>query len=243
MTDSGYCTAEDVRRVLQDVEFTGALAEDANQAVEDAITAQSEWLQETTNRHWYDPNPADALLYSDPLTHSEDALDVPSSPHSGHTQTPKGSASGGPKPRYPVRMSGPYTRVKLSRRDVTDITELLIRDNSGDYEDWVNDKDEGRGEDYYVQVDDADGWSRLYLHTGSLGRLASYGSAVIATYEYGIEGITDTVRRAVAFRAAAELIIDDEASIGIPDQGQLVNVQTKAEQYREKAAELLEIHV
>lgn len=236
----GYCTTEDVRRVLQNAEFSGALAEDANQAVKDAITAQSEWLQETTNRHWYEPG-GDALVYDEPLDHTE-TLDVPSSPHADHTQMFHG---GGPnrQPRYPKRFGGPYTRVRLTRRDVTDVTELLVRDSSGDVTDWTDEKDEGRGEDYYLQVASDTGFTRLYLHTGALPRLRDYSAAVTPTYEYGIDGVSDTVRRAVAMRAAAEVVIDDELQTLITDAGQLVNVETKAQQWERQAEELLEVHL
>jgi len=132
----GYCTVEDVRRTLQDAELTGALAEDDERAVVQAITAQSEWLRATTGRHWYEPDGIE-----------EDTHDlVP--------------------------------------------TELKSRD----------------GEEHDI----------------------------------GDEGIPGTVRDAVSMRAAAKLVIDDEASISIPDNGQLVNVQTKAQQWREAAEDLLE---
>lgn len=236
----GYCSLEDVRKALQETEVSFGDAELDEDFVEAAITAQTEWLQETTNRHWYEPDATDDLLPAEPLTHSHDELDIPSTPHADHVQMQTAAHRGR---RYPVRHAGPYTRVLLSRRDVVEVTELLLRDNTGDVDDWVEKRVEGRGEDYYVQVDDANGASRLYLHTGPLPGLRDYGNAVIATYEYGIDSIPQTVRRAVAFKAGAELLRDDESSIGIPDNGNLVSLDTKADKMEEKANELLEIHV
>lgn len=244
MSEIGYCTLEDVRKALQETDLAFDDAELSHEFVKPAILGQTEWLQETTNRHWFEPGGTDGgegdLLPTDPLTHSHDALDIPSSPHADHAQMQSAAARGR---RYPVRHAGPYTRVLLSRRDVRDVTELLVRDNTGGVTDWVENKDEGRGDDYYLQVDDANGATRLYLHTRSLPTLNDYGAAVTATYEYGIEGITQTVRRAIAFRAAAELLRDDESAIGLPDSGQLVQLDTKADAMEQKAEELLDIHL
>lgn len=53
---TGYCTVDDVRRVLQDTvaEFdSGATGNNQNQVVVDAIQSQTEWLEKTAKRHWY----------------------------------------------------------------------------------------------------------------------------------------------------------------------------------------------
>lgn len=238
MSDVGYCTLEDVREALQETESSFGNAELSEEFVKSAIRGQSEWLQETTNRHWYDPQETDSLLPTEPLEHAHDEQDIPSSPHASHTQAFQRQPA-----RHPVRFAGPYTRVTLTRRDVTDVTELLVRQQNGSVEDWTERYEEGRGEQYYLQSADHSGHTYLYLHTGTLPRLSDYGAAVVATYEYGIEGITSTVRRAVAFKAGAELLRDDESAIGIPDSGQLVNVDTKADKMEQKAHELLEIHL
>ena len=243
MSEIGYCTPDDVRRVMQDASFSGALDEDDNQAVVNAIAAQAEWLQETTNRHWFvaDPGEDESLLPTDPLTHSHDELDVPSSPHADNAQM---QTAAWRQRRYPVRHAGPYTRVKLTRRDIVDVTELLIRDSTGGVTDWVETKTEGRGDDYYVQSADHSGTSYLYLHTGALPRLRDYDNAVVVTYEYGIEGLTRTVRQAVAMRATAHLLApDDDAALGIPDNGNLVAQESKVKALERQAEELLEIHL
>lgn len=257
---TGYCTVEDVRRVLQDSEFTGALSEDNEQVVVDAIVSQSEWLQETTHRHWYESGSITeddhGLIPSSTRTHDEDEQDIPTQAFltTERRTRPRGftfrlddpddpAEQGGFTPR---KFRGPFTRVTLARRDVQSISELLVLHSENGYEDWVTDssKTEGKTGEYYHHVDDSTGLSRLYLDTDSIDDgLENYSSAVVVTYDYGIDGLTGTVRRAVAFRAAAQLIVDDEFVASIPDQGQLVNVETKSERFKNEAEELLEIHL
>lgn len=246
---NGYCKIEDVRKVLQEKELTGELS---GEFILSAIVGQTEWVQETTNRHWFDPNQEayggdygdiygdSPPLPAEPLVHANDELSIPSTKHAGNQQMQVAAAK---QAAYPVRHSGPYTRVKLTRRDVRQITALNVRNNSGGQDDWVADNTEGRGEDYYLQVNSHDGFSYLYLHTRSLPRLPGYGNAVLATYEYGIEGVSNTVRRAVALKAAAQLVLDDDAQIGIPDSGQLVSLESKAQAMERQAEELLDIHM
>lgn len=239
--DAGYCTVEDVREVLQEVSLDGSIA---SEYVVPAILGESEWIQEDTNRHWYAPDGVDGddedIIATDPQTHGHDEKDVPESPHSDNVQ----AFAGRRQVRYPVRFAGPYTRVSLTRRDVSDITELLVRNQAGEYDDWVTNerRSEGRGGDYYVQVDDALGISHLYLNTRSMPRLSDYGAAVVASYEYGIDEITKTVRTATACLAGAHLLRDDEMATAIPDSGQLMQVETKADKLYERGMRLLEIH-
>jgi len=49
----GYCTVDDVRRVFQDPNFSGTLAESNNQLVVDQIAAISSTVEKATKRHWY----------------------------------------------------------------------------------------------------------------------------------------------------------------------------------------------
>jgi hypothetical protein len=51
---TGYCTVNDVRRVFQEAELSGALAESNNQLVVDQIAAVSAPVEKATKRHWYD---------------------------------------------------------------------------------------------------------------------------------------------------------------------------------------------
>jgi len=244
--DVGYCTTEDVRLALREVDLeVGNLDPEF---VRPAILGESEWIQEDTDRHWFAEDGVDnddgdePMVSAEPLTHEYDEQDIPSSPHADNAQAFRGSRRGR-QPRYPARFAGPYTRVGLARRDVIDLEELLVRNQDGSVTDWVEDdrREEGRGEDYYLQVDDSSGRTHLYLHTGSIPRLSDYGAAVTATYSYGTE-ITTTVRRATASLAASDLLRDDEAAISIPDSGQLVPIETKADKLYEKGLRLLEIH-
>lgn len=244
----GYATPEDVRRALQESVRAFDDAELSEEFVLSAIYGQTEWIREKTDRHWFEPDGIEeddeGILPSAPLEYADDELDIPSSPHSDNAQLFRSDING-VRSRYPQRYAGPYTRVRTFRRDVSDISSLLIRNQGGDYNDWVTDdsKSEGRGEDYYTHMIDSTGSSYIYLNTRSLPSLSDYGAAVVATYQYGRDTIPNTVRRAVAFRAGAELLRDDESAVGIPDSGQLVQLDTKADAMESKGNELLEIHL
>lgn len=231
MSQKGYCTVEDVRRLLRERELSGALEEAGNQAVVDAIAAQSEWLQETTNRHWFEPDGVEeddhGIVYAEPLVHDRDVQDIRT----------KSAFLLGEEPE-------PKSSLQLARRDVRELTELLVRNADGGYDDWVDDTDytEGLGADYHVLVDDADGWSDLILDTDTLEDVTDFNRGVIASYEYGIDDLTATVRRGVAALAVLLILADDEAALGIPDNGQLVPADSKINVVREEAERLLEIH-
>lgn len=242
MADVGYCDVEDVRETLQERELSGSVNETL---VEAHILGESEWIQEDTNRHWYDPDAgADSVVGTDTLTHSDDELDVPSSPHAGPGQLFESSETGDVDARYPVRFGGPYTRVSLQRRDVTELTSLLVRASDGSYEDWTDtpEYEEGRGKDYYLQVDDSTGHTYLYLHAGALPPLANYDAAVVASYEYGQASIPKTVRQATASLAGAALLREDEQTTAVPDDGQLVSLDTRADELHDRGMRLLKIH-
>ncbi|MFC7044295.1 hypothetical protein ACFQH6_20745 [Halobacteriaceae archaeon GCM10025711] len=263
MADVGYCTVEDLRRALRKAGLPGDAAQDRDIAL-DAITSQTEWLQEQTHRHWYEPNgiaeDTDDIIPTSPLTHNEDEQDIPTRAFLTTTETDRSSyypptwvdydPDDEDEPEYeemdgltPQQHRGPFTRVTLFRRDVSSISELLVLSTTG-YEDWVANADytEGRTGDYYLHVDDSTGLTRLYLNTDSLDPdLESYAGAVVATYDYGIEGLSDTVRRAVALKAGSDLA--EEAAVRIPENATLYNVETKAEEMERKAMDLLEIHL
>jgi len=58
------------------------------------------------------------------------------------------------------------------------------------------------------------------------------------TFTYGHEGIPAAVRRAVAMRAGATLV--EEAVIEIPSNATVYNIETKADEMRSEADQLLE---
>ena len=265
MAGVGYCTVDDLRRALRDADLPGDAAQDREIAI-DAITGQTEWLQETTHRHWYEPNgldeDTDNIIPTSPLTHNEDEQDIPTRAFLTTAEDDRSSyypptwidsdPNDDPEPDYgemdglsPQQHRGPFTRVSLFRRDVSSLSELLVLSSTG-YEDWVasNEYTEGRTGDYYLHVDDSHGLSQLYLNTESLdSKLKNYAGAVVATYDYGLEGLTTTVRRAVAMRAAAQLLTDDEAALGIPENASMVSAESKVQTLERQAEELLEVHL
>lgn len=246
---TGYCTVDDVRRALQETvsEFdSGAWGEDTNQVVVDAITAQTEWLEKTTKRHWYEPDGIQEddhdLIPTGPKTR-DDEYDIPTGATivSGEVPAPKTA-------------QGDYAKIELARRDAESVSELLVRTGDGSFEDWTSTYSGGTwpealGDDYYLRVNNG-GWSRLYIDTTNLlvededdeYVLDSFANAVYLSFEYGHEGIPQNVRRAVAFRAGAELLMDDQANLGIPENSQLVSTESKKQAMESKAEELLEVY-
>ncbi|MDF9748365.1 hypothetical protein [Natrinema salsiterrestre] len=138
-----------------------------------------------------------------------------------------------------------YTRIRLDRKDVDAINELHVINGDGGYDDWVaeDDYDGGaglthRGEDYWGRVNN-DGISELYLNVHAMDdEIASLSKAVYIDWDYGREGISRTARRAVALFAGAEFT--EEIGTQIPDNAKLYNVETKAEEMRNRAEKLLE---
>lgn len=291
---TGYCTVDDVRRVMQETAANfdaGALGENNNQLVVDAITGLSEYIEKATNRHWYDPTlVGDSsvgdhdLLPTAPQTR-DDEHDLPT--HGGfvhgasefdrYRYRANSDALLESGPRYdrrrkhrrrpkqeiriatgdaaalepPIDESVPaYTRIQLARKDAQAITELSVVNADGGYDDWVaNSSYTGgvgnahRGEDYWLRVNSG-GVSELYLDVHAMDDdIASLSNAVYVAFDYGHIGFPDAVRRGTAFLAASELIIDDEFITSIPDNGQLVNVETKADRWERLGAERLQPYV
>jgi len=157
-------------------------------------------------------------------------------------------ATGGPNAlEPPVDEDIPaYTRIRLERKDVDALNELHVVNEDGGYDDWVADSNytggvgtANRGNDYWARVNSG-GVSELYLDVHSLDDdIASLSNAVYVDYDFGRSGIPRTVRRAVAFRAAADLA--EEAVIEVPSNTTLYNIETKAEELRTQAEELLEV--
>ena len=244
---TGYCTVEDVRRALQETGFNGALGADDEQLVVNTIAGLQEWLEKTTKRHWYEPTGLD-----------EDTHDIiPSSPKSRDDEysIPTGIPVSGQAPK-PKTSQGDYAKIDLARRDAKSISKFLVRTEDGSFEDWTSTYTGGTwpdavGDDYYLRVNNG-GWSRLYLDVKNLlvededdeYILESFANAVYLTWEYGHEGIPQTVRRAVAMKAAAQLLApDDEASLQIPENANLQAVESKVSALERQAEELLEVYL
>lgn len=276
MDDQGYCTAEDVRRALRSANLPGDAAQDRDILL-DAITAQTEWLEKTTERHWFEPSglteDSDGIIPTTPLTR-DDEHDIPrhGAMVHGASETERfrrransdALLEAGPRhdrrrrhgrePKREIRLAfgdlhdetiPAYTRIRMDRKDVVAINELLVVNANGAYDDWVASADytggvgrTNRGEDYWLRVNN-DGWSELYLNVHTMDDdIASLSNAVYVDIDFGHEGLPKTVRRAVAFRAGSDLV--EEAVIEIPQNATIYNVETKADEMREKADELLE---
>lgn len=139
-----------------------------------------------------------------------------------------------------------YTRIELDRRDVQEVNELHVVNADGAFDDWVaSDEYDGgvgnqfRGDDWWLRINNG-GVSDLYLDVHALDDdLASLSNAVYVDIDYGREGIPRNVRRGIAFRASADFV--EEAVIEIPSNATVYNVETKAEELRDQAADLLEV--
>ncbi|MFC4549383.1 MULTISPECIES: hypothetical protein [Halorussus] len=140
-----------------------------------------------------------------------------------------------------------YTRIRLARKDVKAITELSVVNKKGGYDDWVASSDytggvgnQHRGKDYWVRINNG-GVSELYLNVHSIDDdIPSLSNAVYAALDYGHEGIPRNVRRAVAFLAGSDLV--EEAVVEIPQNATVYNIETKADEMRSKAEELLDVY-
>lgn len=244
---TGYCTVPDVRRALQETmaEFdSGAWGEADHAVVVDAIVGQTQSIQEEFDRHWYVSGglgeDVQDLIPTSAKSRADEEHDIPSSPHAGRDQI----HIAGSDTRYPQRSHGPYARIRLDKHYVESLTALKIRDRSGDYTDWVAEPDYTAGDDYdlYVEPGTASGPSYVDIHTGTLPNLSHYDRAVRASYDYGTDTLSRTIRRAVAFLAGSELLLDYQANLGIPEQSQLVSVESKKQAMESKADDLLDTY-
>ena len=282
----GYCTVDDVRRVLQEVELSGALAEADNRTVTDAIKSQSHRIERATLRHWYVPGGVDgdsqAVVATEPnerddehdipthagfvhgsserrdrrLRKNSDALLESTSRSRRHRRARRDrkqeirTATGDVNAlKRPVDTSVPaYTRITLERKDVTAVTELSVIDETGAYEDWTEERTGGvgndhRGDDWWVRINNR-GIAELYLNVHSMDDdIASFANAVYVDIEYGRDELPTDIRRGVAQLVASELVLDDELVTTVPNEGQLIGVETKAERWARQGREKLAPHV
>lgn len=282
---TGYCTVDDVRRVFQQADLTGALADENHRVVADAIESYSDQIERATRRHWFDPDGIaeddQDVVATDPQTR-DDEHDIPT--HGGFVHgaseqrrrsrrnsdallesSPRGRrhrrarrdrkqeiriATGDVDALKPPIGDSvlAYTRITLERKDVTDVTELLVIDGAAAYEDWTEEKDGGvgnqyRGQDWWVRINNK-GVAELYLDVHAMADdIASFANAVYVEIEYGRDELPKHIRRGVAQLVAAELVLEDELVVSIPDDGQLIGVETKAERWERHGREKLKPHV
>lgn len=241
---TGYCTVDDVRRALRAKDLPGDAAQDKDIVV-DAIAGQTRWLQSTTNAHFYEPNGISedsiSLIPTSTIEQGPEELDVPSTPHPQHS-----TMWSSRRDWYPHRTNGPYCRIPLAKHGADTITTLEVRDAGGSFTDWTTDASKVAGDDYELFVDaapDTPSDSHLNLRAASLPAIQHFDNAVRVTYSYGVDKIPRTIRRAVAMRAAAQLLTDDEASLGIPESTSMVSAESKVQAMERQAEELLEGYV
>lgn len=232
-----YCEREDVRTAMQeaslDAPSDGPLGPDI---VTDAIRGVSTWLHRHAAAHWYDSSGApDDLVQTSAVTATA-SYDVPSSPHRQNRQLFRDSDSG--HVRYPQQTVGPYVKVPLDYHHVDGVDALEVRQRDGSVDDWVADAEysEGRGEDYYVKAEAGRQYGRSYLlvDANSIGARVTFNDLLRVTVSYGLDAANDDwqdVRRGIALLAAAQLVTDDDLVSAIPDDGQLVNLETQRDQH------------
>jgi len=238
----GYCQPEAVRTALQETDLSGPTNTDI---VTDAIVGVSTWLRKQSGRHWYDSNAGDSdLIPNSPETATTVRLTVPNSPHAQRDQVFYHADTG--DVRYPVTTDGPYARISLPHAYVDSLDALTVRDRAGGVTDWTTDAEyqEGRGEDYYVQEEDKEGYgaSYLYIRAASIGARRDFDGVVTADYTYGLDDAEeswDDVRRGVALMSAAQVVVDDDVLTAIPDNGQLVGVDTQAQRLLDRGEQYL----
>jgi hypothetical protein len=231
-----FCEREDVRLVLQKSTAKFGDKQLSDDIVEAAITGVSGWLAAQGDVHFYDSGGGTTLVDNSPATAEGIIESVGASPHRQGRQVFYTTRGAG-QPKYPNTKDGTHVRVKLPAHYVQSIDRLEVRDRDGDVEDWVaaSDKTEGRGEDYYVQVDasDAYGKSYLYLRADSIGPRRSFDDLLTIDLTYGRDEQDQpwpSVRRGVAALAGAQVITDDDVIASIPDNGQLIGVDTQIQQ-------------
>jgi len=239
MAEAMFCTVEDVRRVFQDASLSGALAEDNNALVREQIRSVSSLVEKATKRYWYDPKTDTAPSRTD-----EYALPQGGAAVVGSSESPKERiqvVSGdrdGPGPAY--------ARVTLDRKDVQSLDELHVLTADGTLTDWVArpeyDTEVGlsaRGKDAWVRVNNG-GVSELNIDISQIDdEIPSLANAVYAGITYGVPELDPRVQKGTAALVAADLVLDDEFVTAIPDDGQLTNVETKAERFGATGAQKL----
>lgn len=237
----GYCDPDDVREALQETDLSGPTN---TTIVESHIEGVSSWLRKASGRHWYDSGGAtDDVVPTEPRSISTARLDVPSSPHAQRGQIHRHEDG----VRYPVTQDGPYARLALDHGFVKSMDALEVRGLDGDVTDWVADDEfqEGRGDDYYVQTEDAEGYGKsyLYVRAAPIGPRRDFNGLVTAAYQYGLDAQEQSwqdVRKGVAAMTAAQVVDDDDVLAQIPDNARLVNVNSEVDRLIQRAMRYLE---
>lgn len=148
---------------------------------------------------------------------------------------------------HPDNTNPAYTPIELNRKDVTAVNELMVVNADNGFDDWTAEKTGGvgnsfRGDDWWVRVNNW-GVTTLYLDVQSLPEdIPSLSTAVYIDFDFGDDIIPMSVRRGVAHLAASQLVVDEEFMAGMPDQGQVINVETKSQKWERQGYRLLDKH-
>jgi hypothetical protein len=238
-----FAEEADVQAAMQEADSAFAETPLGTVNVETAIVAASRWFRQRAQAHFYDStaDPGD-LISSAPATATGITMSIPASPAPQDGTLRQVTEGINRSASYPVTKRGVYARAKeqtgtpgLPYRYVESIDALEVRDIGGEVEDWVaGSETEGRGEDYYLEVEgnDSRGRSHLYINAGTLGARQDYDGVLTVDVTYGRDWQDSEwpdVRRGIAHLAAAELVVDDDVLTQIPDNGAIANVQTQAD--------------
>jgi hypothetical protein len=230
-----FCTEDDVRDALEEHSSAGPLGDEY---IAPTIEAVSRWFLSESGAFFYDTgnnitDTSNVTIPSSARSASTNALDVPSSPHRQEGQLFASTHDRG-HVRYPVTHAGRYAKIRLPHRFTETVTKLDVRDYRGGVTDWVaaSDKSEGRDADYYVTTQGvtSHGVSHLYINADSLGARENFTDLIDIEYDYGLDYNSeawDDVRWGIATLAAADLVHEDNVLAQIPDNGQLVGVDTQ----------------
>lgn len=265
----GHCTLEDVRRALREKDLPGDVSQDNDIAVDAIVSQTRWLEKTYSRHYYAEAgdnilNEASTITIPQSPKTRDDEHDIPSRAGevigaadptgvSPESRTVFSTGPSTPAIKERIRLSTgdldddtipTYTRIRLERKDIDALNELHVVNEDGGYDDWVADSNytggvgtANRGDDYWARVNSG-GVSELYLDVHSLDDdIASLSNAVYVDYDFGRSGIPRNVRRAVAFRAAADLA--EEAAVSIPENTTLYGVETKAEELRSQAEELL----
>lgn len=244
---SGFCETEDVRKALQKASSSFGSGSLATDIVESAIEGASNWFARASNSHWYDSGAAAGdLIDTSVASASGVQLDVPSSPHAQDRQQISHRRSA----RYPVTVAGPYAEIPLPHLHVSNLTKLEVRERGGETTDWVADssRTSGTGNDYYIQQRGQNSYGRtyLYIHARGIGARTNFDRLLTLEYDYGLDWATEEwndVRQGIANLAAVSVVDDDNVLAQIPDNGQLIGVDTQHQNLLDAASRRLDPYI
>lgn len=184
---SGYCSVTDVERILQQRNLPDKWGP---QTVIDAITAQTEWVEANTRRHWFeaapDDDPEEVIFTSNRSRDDEHSIPT----HGGFVigaserqpsfrrrssdalmehHRPSDRRRRKRQRKQEIRIAfgdvhdsdvSTYTRIRLERKDVSALDALYIADEDGEFVDWTEESGIDIGVDL-KRPQGEDAWVRI----------------------------------------------------------------------------------